>query len=114
MSALAIASWALIAIGCFFLITGAVGVLRLPDVYARSHAAGLTDTGGTMFLIAGMMLQSPDWLIVIKLALIFVFMFFTSPASAHALVHSAYTSGIAPILADDRTKGEAPEQEGGS
>ena len=37
---------ALIAIGLFFMVTGAIGVIRMPDVFTRQHAAGMTDTGG--------------------------------------------------------------------
>ena len=40
---------------CFFLgslsiIIGACGLIKLPDVFARIHAAGMIDTGGTAFL----------------------------------------------------------------
>ena len=48
---------------CFFLgslsiIIGACGLIKLPDVFARIHAAGMIDTGGTAFFILGMILQS--------------------------------------------------------
>ena len=33
-----------IAAGLFFMLVGALGVLRFPDVYTRLHAAGMTDT----------------------------------------------------------------------
>ena len=34
--------------GLFFLIVGAIGLVRLPDFYTRLHAAGLCDTLGLM------------------------------------------------------------------
>ena len=38
-----ILSWVCIAGGSLALLTGGIGVLRLPDVYTRMHAAGITD-----------------------------------------------------------------------
>nr|NIQ97677.1 sodium:proton antiporter [Desulfuromonadales bacterium] len=48
-------SWALLLGGCFFIITGGVGLLRLPDVYSRMHASGITDTLGAGLFLAGLM-----------------------------------------------------------
>lgn len=33
-----IASWVLILAGSFFTVVGAIGLVRLPDVYTRMHA----------------------------------------------------------------------------
>ena len=74
-----ILSWALIILGSFALITGAVGVLRLPDVYTRMHAASITDTLGAGSIILGLILQAGLTLVAAKLFLILVFIFFTSP-----------------------------------
>ena len=65
---------------CFFLgsisiIIGACGLIKLPDVFARIHAAGMIDTGGTAFFILGMILQSGWSLITVKLILIGIFIF---------------------------------------
>ena len=100
-----ILSWALIILGSFSMITGAVGVLRLPDVYTRMHAASITDTLGAGSIIRGLILQAGLTLVAAKLLLILVFIFFTSPASSFALAHAALSSGVEPILdADLREK----------
>jgi len=100
-----ILSWAFSILGTFSLITGAVGVLRLPDVYTRMHAASITDTLGAGSIILGLMLQAGPTLVAAKLLLILVFIFFTSPASSFALAHAALSSGVEPILdADLREK----------
>ena len=96
-----ILSWAFIILGTFSLITGAVGVLRLPDVYTRMHAASITDTLGAGSIILGLMLQAGPTLVAAKLLLILVFIFFTSPASSFALAHAALSSGVEPILDTD-------------
>lgn len=65
---------------CFFLgslciIIGACGLIKLPDVFSRIHAAGMIDTGGTAFFILGMIIQSGWSLITVKLLLIGIFIF---------------------------------------
>jgi multicomponent Na+:H+ antiporter subunit G len=91
-------SWVLLLGGSLFVIAGGIGVLRLPDVYSRSHAAGITDTLGSLLMIAGLMLQGGLTLVTVKLGLILIFLFFTSPTSTHALAHAAYTGGLKPMV----------------
>ena len=94
-------SFALIGIGSFSLIIGALGVLRLPDVYTRMHAASITDTLGAGTIILGLIIQAGLTLVAGKLFLILIFLFFTSPASSFALAHAALSSGVKPILHAD-------------
>tara|TARA_R110000787_G_scaffold66588_5_gene149432 strand:+ start:1239 stop:1604 length:366 start_codon:yes stop_codon:yes gene_type:complete len=96
-----ISSWVLILVGSLALITGAVGVLRFPDVYTRMHAASITDTLGAGALLCGLMLQAGPTLIAVKLFLMLVFLFFTSPTSSFALAHAALSSGVEPKLDHD-------------
>ncbi len=94
-------SFVLIGIGSFSLIIGALGVLRLPDVYTRMHAASITDTLGAGTIILGLIIQAGLTLVAGKLFLILIFLFFTSPASSFALAHAALSSGVKPILNAD-------------
>jgi len=89
MDALATAaSWALIAAGTFFLFVGAVGILRLPDVFARMHAAGMTDTMGAGLILAGLCFQVELGLVTVRLVLVILFLWFTSPVATHALART--------------------------
>jgi multicomponent Na+:H+ antiporter subunit G len=99
--AIDILSWACLLGGSFFMLVGAVGVLRMPDVYTRSHAAGITDTLGALLILVGLMFQAGFTLVTVKLIMILVFLLFTSPTASHALNHTAWTSGLKPILDDD-------------
>ncbi len=92
-------SWLCLLGGGFFVLAGGIGVVRLPDVYTRSHAAGMTDTLGAGLILIGLMVQGGFTLITVKLILILVFIFFTSPTSTHALIHTAHASGVEPLLA---------------
>ena len=81
-----ILSWLCAAFGCFFLLAGAVGVLRLPDFFARAHAAGLIDTIAALFILAALLLQF-GW--HFKLAAMAALLLFINPATTHALCRSA-------------------------
>jgi len=67
-----IASWALIIAGSFFTVVGAIGLVRMPDVYTRMHAASVTDTLGAGLLLAGLMVQAGLGLMTLKLLFILV------------------------------------------
>lgn len=99
--ALDILSWVFLLGGSFFMLVGALGVLRLPDVYTRGHAAGITDTLAALLILVGLMFQSGFSLITAKLIMILVFLLFTSPAASHALGNAAWSSGVKPKLDED-------------
>lgn len=88
----------IVAAGLFFMLAGAIGVLRLPDFYTRMHAAGMTDTLGAELVILGLMFQSGVSLMTLKLALIGLFLFLTSPTATHAVANAAYVAGVQPLL----------------
>jgi multicomponent Na+:H+ antiporter subunit G len=75
--------------GAFFAIVGGAGLLRMPDFYTRIHAAGITDTLGAGLILLGLMLQGGWTLVTVKLLLILIFLWFTSPTAGHALVKAA-------------------------
>ena len=93
-----ILSWACLLAGSFFVLTGGIGVLRMPDVYTRSHAAGITDTLGAMLILVGLMIQAGPTLVAVKLLFILVFLLITSPTSSYAVNHTAWASGLKPVL----------------
>lgn len=96
-----ILSWCFILAGGGFLLIGAIGVLRMPDFYTRLHAAGMTDTMGASFLLAGLLLQTGLNLTALKLVLIALFVTVTSPIATHALINAAYTAKLGMVRGDD-------------
>lgn len=90
-------SWLLLLSGGFFVIVGALGVLRFPDFYTRIHAAGVTDTLGADLILLGLLLQVPDAMTAIKLCLILLFFVITSPVATHSVAHAAYAGREAPL-----------------
>jgi multicomponent Na+:H+ antiporter subunit G len=89
-------SWISILIGIFFMLVGTIGVLRMPDVFTRLHAAGMTDTMGAGFLILGMSFQAGITLNLARLIFIYAFLLFTSPIGTHALARAALEGGVDP------------------
>ena len=100
--AVEIASWALILLGSFFTVVGAFGLVRMPEVFTRMHAASVTDTLGVGFLILGMCLQAGFGLVTLKLVFLLALFFFTGPVVTHALAQACLHEGIKPLLAEDR------------
>ena len=84
-------------IGVFFILTGSIGLLKLPDVFSRIHSSGMIDTAGAAFLILGMTFQSGISLATAKLFFIGIFIFFSSPVSSHVISNLARKKGIIPI-----------------
>ncbi len=96
-----VASWACLLLGSFLCIVGGVGLIRLPDFYSRMHGAGITDTFGAGLVLVGLMVQGGLSMVTVKLFLILLLLFLTSPASTHAVAKAAFTSGLKPLLQKD-------------
>ncbi|MFA6267324.1 MAG: monovalent cation/H(+) antiporter subunit G [Pseudolabrys sp.] len=97
-----VASWVLILAGSFFTVVGAFGLLRMPDIYTRMHAASVTDTLGVGLLAFGMMLQAGFGLATLKLIFLLILFLFTGPVVTHALAQVCLHEKIQPLLSQDR------------
>lgn len=82
--------------GVFFAIVSGVGMWRMPDFYTRMHAAGIIDTMGAGLILLGLMLQGGWTLITVKLVMILIFLWLTSPTACHALVQAALADPVNP------------------
>jgi len=95
-----------LAAGIFFMFTGVIGLLRLPDFYTRLHATGKCDTLGEVLIIAGLLLYhlfvySPGAelsvkLVPVKLIFLIIFIFLANPTATHAIMKAAYKTGVKP------------------
>ena len=97
-----IASWVCILLGSFFTVAGAFGLVRMPEVFTRMHAASVIDTLGVGFLILGMSLQAGLSLVTLKLVFLLALFFFTGPVVTHALAQACLHENIRPMLTEDR------------
>ena len=99
-----IVSGLFILLGVIALITGSLGLVKLPDLFSRTHAVGLMDTAGVGFIILGLIVYEGFTLVSVKLALVGIFLCFTSPIATHAVAQVALRSGVKPQLDDDDGK----------
>lgn len=103
-----------IAIGCLFILAGGIGLIRMPDLYTRLHAGSVTDTGGAIFIVAGLLLQAlfvfDNPMAAIKVVLVLAFTLFTAPTASHALAKTALLSGHVPTDENGDPILESPEK----
>ena len=100
MGWLDVLSWISILAGLFFILVGGIGLIRLPDVYTRLHAAGMTDTMGAGLVLIVLSFQAGLTLITVRLLMIWAFLLFTSPIGTHALARAALHGKVEPIRVD--------------
>ncbi|MGE0846422.1 MAG: monovalent cation/H(+) antiporter subunit G [Flavobacteriaceae bacterium] len=93
-----IVAYALIGIGSFLVVVGAIGLNRMPDVYTRMHATSVSDTLGAMLILVGLMFEAGLTLVSAKLAIIILLFFFTGPVATHAVARAALSFGVEPVL----------------
>lgn len=97
-------SWACIVAGSALAVVGGVGLLRLPDVYARMHGGGITDTLGAGLILIGLMFQSGLTLATGKLVMILLFLLLTSPTATHAVARAALSADVEPEVVGEEDR----------
>ena len=95
MSSLMVAK-GLIVLGVLFDLFGAIGLVRLPDVYNRVQAATKCVTLGTCMILLGTFLWAGVGALGVKALICALFVLLTSPVGAHAIARGAYLSGVKP------------------
>ena len=93
---MAIVSIVLILVGLFFLVVAAVGMLRLPDVFTRSHAVSLTDTLGAFCVLVGLAVYQGFGTNMLKILGVLGLLLLLNPVIAHATLRAAYRVGVRP------------------
>jgi multicomponent Na+:H+ antiporter subunit G len=82
--------------GSLISIVSTIGLIRLPDIYTRNHAASKSATLGVLFILFGVFLFF--WLdngyMNSRLILAIVFIFLTAPVAGHLISRAAYNSGV--------------------
>lgn len=98
----------LLVFGLVFYTGGSVGIIRFPDFYSRLHPAGKLDTTGLFMAMSAMALYTVyaaptgSLLTGIKIILIVVFVFITSPTATHAIVDAGVRAGLGPWTKEEK------------
>jgi len=85
-------------LGSVFGLLAAVGVLRLPDLYSRLHAASKAGVVGAGLVLVAVALISAEGPVVLRAVLGIVFLLLSTPISAHLLARAAYKAGESPAV----------------
>jgi len=93
---------AAMVLGTFLMFVAAVGLVRLPDVFCRMHAAGKAGTLGVSLLLLGPVIWfiGTDTSMAVRGLIAIFFQFITTPAATHVLSRASY---IADYPLTDRT-----------
>jgi len=96
--------------GLLFFTGGSIGIIRFPDFYSRLHPAGKLDTMGLLMVMAGMALYIASHfsvgslLAALKIMLVVVFVFITSPTATHAIIDAGARAGLRPWTREEGRK----------
>jgi multicomponent Na+:H+ antiporter subunit G len=97
----------LMVAGVFFLTVSALGLLRFPDFYARTHAVGKSETLGSMLVLSGLAVYNGLELSTVKILFILFFVLVANPTATHAIARAALRTGLQPWT---RPKAEQKEK----
>lgn len=85
----------LIVVGLFFSLSGAVGILRMPDVYTRLQCSSKNVTMGALPMLAAVVVaKGPVSPYGSRALLVAVLVLVFNPMAAHALARAAYRTGV--------------------
>jgi multicomponent Na+:H+ antiporter subunit G len=86
----------LVVAGALFGLLASVGILRLPDLYTRMHAASKAGTVGAGLIFVAIAVVSFNGPVILRALIGILFLVLTTPVSAHLLARAAYLTGHRP------------------
>jgi multicomponent Na+:H+ antiporter subunit G len=90
----------LLVAGAFFSLIASLGLLRLPDLFSRMHAASKAGTAGSGLVLIAAALDAGEWTVWTKCIAAIIFFVLTAPLSAHLLAKAALAAGLKPRFFD--------------
>jgi multicomponent Na+:H+ antiporter subunit G len=90
---------AAVLVGAVFGLLAAIGIVRLPDLYMRLHAASKAGVVGAGFILIAVALISTDGAVALRAILGLIFLLLSTPVAAHLLARAAYKAGELPTVA---------------
>lgn len=88
-------------VGAGFVLVGAIGVLRFPDVLTRMHAASKAGAIGSGFCLAAVALHGGAFDVATRAIAAIVFFVVTAPISAHLVARATLKAGYGADLVHD-------------
>jgi len=105
---------ALLLIGAGLMLLSAVGILRLPDVFARMQAAAKPGTLGIACMFLAVMIHFGSVGVIVRSLAVIIFFLITAPVAAHMIGRAAFTLGVpmweGTIINELRRQGDRPNR----
>ncbi|MFB6290441.1 MAG: monovalent cation/H(+) antiporter subunit G [Candidatus Bipolaricaulia bacterium] len=92
----------LIYLGLAAMLIGSIGIARLPDIYGRLQASGVSDTVGVVLVLVGFIFRNGFEVSDSFLGLMVLFFFVTGPIITHSIAKSAFLSKVEPSQTGDQ------------
>lgn len=88
----------ILALASFCAISGAIGIIRLPDIYTRVHANTIAAVGGTILLCLtlGIKFYPTSRIMATKLLFLSLILCLTAPTASYLAGKAAFLSRIKP------------------
>lgn len=102
----------LVVTGSLFTLVASLGLLRLPDVYTRMHAASKAGTMGSCVILLALAITADDWPISVRALVGISFFLLTVPISSHLLAKAAHSAGFP--ASDVTVRDDIARDEGGA
>ncbi len=84
----------LILLGALFSLIAALGVVRMPDLYCRMHAATKAGAFGLSLILIALCFLAPEPRVIIQSILIVAFFYLTTPIAGQMIGRAATIRGI--------------------
>ncbi|WP_339226360.1 Na+/H+ antiporter subunit G [Oceanobacillus sp. FSL K6-2867] len=101
--------------GSIMAVISAIGIIRFPDVYTRSHAGTKSSTLAVLLTLLGAFLYFAvaEAFVSVRLLLGILFVFLTAPVAGHLIIRAAYRAHVemADITIEDELKDVIPKKE---
>lgn len=87
-----------LVVGAVFTLLATIGVIRLPDLYTRMHAASKAGAVGGGLILLAVGITGFDAAVAIRSVIGVLFLLLTTPVGAHLLARASYAAGQMPVV----------------
>ncbi len=84
----------LLVLGAFFMLIASIGMVKLPDLYMRIHAATKAPSLGIFLMMVGIIVYFLNWWTSIEGVVVILFVFITAPIGSHMISKVAHKMGV--------------------
>ena len=81
-------------IGCAFVVTAAIGVVRMPDLFSRLQASSKAPAPAIALVLIAAVIRIADMAVAVRALALLVLVFVTSPIAAHLIARAGFVTHV--------------------